>query len=307
MLKKKALRKIFITTLTAFILLVVYSIPSLYQDNTLKTNLEVEYITGIGTNNIYLLDKNNYLVKTKILLDSTSKEEQVKKLIKNLTISDNSKFPDGLKATIPENTKLLEVYYDEHYLTLNFNNKLIKDEEKLEKTIESIVYSVMDLGQIEGVIIEVNGETIDGYNKVLDKSIGINKSYDIKSRKDINKVVVYYLEQLDGVNYYVPVTKYLNDNDEKIKIIIDELTASYIYEPNLMSFLNSNTKLLDYKEQENVMTINFNNAIFDGDNKILEEVTYTLAYSVFANYDVAQVIIQVDGKNVEDVNLKEVD
>lgn len=303
MLKKKALRKIFITTLTAFVLLVVYSIPSLYQDDTLKTNLEVEYITGIGTNNIYLLDKNDYLVKTKILLDSNSKEEQVKKLIRNLTINDNSKFPNGLKATIPENTKLLEVYYDEHYLTLNFNNKLIKYEEKIEKIIESIVYSVMDLGQIDGVIIEVNGETIDGYNKVLDRNIGINKSYDIKSRKDINKVVVYYLEQLDGVNYYVPVTKYLNDNDEKIKIIINELTASYIYEPNLMSFLNSNTKLLDYKEQENVMTINFNNAIFDGDNKILEEVTYTLAYSVFANYDVAQVMINVDGKNIETVGL----
>ena len=303
MLKKKALRKIFITTLTAFVLLVVYSIPSLYQDDALKTNLEVEYITGIGTNNIYLLDKNDYLVKTKILLDSNSKEEQVKKLIRNLTINDNSKFPNGLKATIPENTKLLEVYYDEHYLTLNFNNKLIKDEEKIEKIIESIVYSVMDLGQIDGVIIEVNGETIDGYNKVLDRNIGINKSYDIKSRKDINKVVVYYLEQLDGVNYYVPVTKYLNDNDEKIKIIINELTASYIYEPNLMSFLNSNTKLLDYKEQENVMTINFNNAIFDGDNKILEEVTYTLAYSVFANYDVAQVMINVDGKNIETVGL----
>ena len=303
MLKKKALRKIFITTLTAFVLLVVYSIPSLYQDDTLKTNLEVEYITGIGTNNIYLLDKNDYLVKTKILLDSTSKEEQVKKLIKNLTINDNSKFPNGLEATIPEDTKLLEVYYDEHYLTLNFNNKLIKNEEKVEKIIESIVYSVMDLGEIDGVIIEVNGETIDGYNKVLDRNIGINKSYDIKSRKDINKVVVYYLEQLDGVNYYVPVTKYLNDNDEKIKIIINELTASYIYEPNLMSFLNSNTKLLDYKEAENVMTINFNNAIFDGNNKILEEVTYTLAYSVFANYDVGQVMINVDGKNIETVGL----
>lgn len=303
MLKKKALRKIFVTTLTAFVLLVVYSIPNLYQDDALKTNLEVEYITGVGTNNIYLLDSNDYLVKTKILLDSTSKEEQVKKLIKNLTINNNSKFPNGLEATIPENTKLLEVYYDEHYLTLNFNNKLIKDEEKLEKIIESIVYSVMDLGQIDGVIIEVNGETIDGYNKVLDRNIGINKSYDIKSRNDINKVVIYYLEQLDGVNYYVPVTKYLNDSDEKIKIIIDELTASYIYEPNLMSFLNSNTKLLDYKEAENVMTINFNNAIFDGDNKILEEVTYTLAYSVFANYDVAQVMINVDGKNIETVGL----
>ena len=74
MLKKKAIRKIFITTLTAFILLVAYSIPNMVdEEKTIKTNLEVEYITGIGTNHIYLLDKNNYLVKTNILLDKTNK------------------------------------------------------------------------------------------------------------------------------------------------------------------------------------------------------------------------------------------
>ena len=42
MLKKRALRKIFITTLTAFILLVLYSIPNINKDEeVLKTNLEV--------------------------------------------------------------------------------------------------------------------------------------------------------------------------------------------------------------------------------------------------------------------------
>lgn len=307
MLKKKAIRKIFITTLTAFVLLVVYSIPSLYEDETIKTNLEVEYITGIGTNNIYLLDENGYLVKTKILLDSSNKEEQIKQLINNLIIGDNTKFPNGLSATLPEGTKLLEIFYDENFVTLNFNNKLLKDEENLEKIIESIVYSIIDLGGIKGVILEVNGETIKDYSKVLDKNIGINKRYHIKSRNNINKVVVYYMEEIDGSKYYVPVTKYVNDEDDKIEIIIDELTSSYIYEPNLMSFLNSNTKLLDYKEQENVMTLNFNNAIFDSDNKILEEVTYTLAYSIFDNYDVNQVIIQVDGENIEDISLKDLD
>ena len=67
MLKKKALRKIFITTLTAFILLVTYSIPNLSnKDNTLKTNLEIEYITGIGTNYIYLLDKQTSLLYSQL-------------------------------------------------------------------------------------------------------------------------------------------------------------------------------------------------------------------------------------------------
>lgn len=307
MLRKKALRKIFITTLSAFILLVVYSIPNMTKnDNAIRTNLEIEYITGIGTNNIYLLDKNDLLVKTNILLDKKDKIDQIKLLLNNLIDDNNSKFPNGLSATIPKNTKLIDVVYDEEYVTLNFSKKLLSVKNELkDRMIESIVYSVMDLGDIKGVIITVEDEMIKEYAKVLDKNIGINKKYDIKSRDKINKVVIYYLEEIDDNNYYVPVTKYLNDDRDKIKIIIDELTTSYIYEPNLMSFLNSNTKLLDHEEKENVMSINFNNALFDGNDKIVEEVKYTLAYSIFDNYDVEQVLLQVDGKNIETISKKD--
>lgn len=307
MLRKKALRKIFITTLSAFILLVVYSIPNMTKnDNAIRTNLEVEYITGIGTNNIYLLDKNDLLVKTNILLDKKEKTDQIKLLLNNLIDDNNSKFPNGLSATIPKNTKLIDVAYDEEYVTLNFSKKLLSVKNELkDRMIESIVYSVMDLGDIKGVIITVEDEMIKEYAKVLDKNIGINKKYDIKSRDKINKVVIYYLEEIDDNNYYVPVTKYLNDDRDKIKIIIDELTTSYIYEPNLMSFFNSNTKLLDHEEKENVMSLNFNNALFDGNDKIVEEVKYTLAYSIFDNYDVEQVLLQVDGKNIETVSKKD--
>lgn len=307
MLRKKALRKIFITTLSAFILLVVYSIPNMTKnDNAIRTNLEVEYITGIGTNNIYLLDKNDLLVKTNILLDKKDKIDQIKLLLNNLIDDNNSKFPNGLSATIPKNTKLIDVVYDEEYVTLNFSKKLLSVKSELkDRMIESIVYSVMDLGDIKGVIITVEDEMIKEYAKVLDRNIGINKKYDIKSRDKINKVVIYYLEEIDDNNYYVPVTKYLNDDRDKIKIIIDELTTSYIYEPNLMSFLNSNTKLLDHEEKENVMSLNFNNALFDGNDKIVEEVKYTLAYSIFDNYDVEQVLLQVDGKNIETISKKD--
>ena len=131
------------------------------------------------------------------------------------------------------------------------------------------------------------------------------KNYNIKSRNNINKVVVYYLEEIMENMYYVPVTKYMNDSRDKIKIIIDELASSYIYESNLMSFLNDNIELLDYKEQENIMTLNFNNAIFDSSNKIIEEVKYALAYSVFDNYDVTQILLQVNGNNIETIGIND--
>ena len=105
----------------------------------------------------------------------------------------------------------------------------------------------------------------------LTKEIGINKEYSLTSRNDISKVVIYYLSEIDDEYYYVPVTKYVNDNRDKIKIIVDELASSYIYESNLMSFLHSNVALLDYYEQENVLFLNFNDYLFDSDDKVLEK------------------------------------
>ena len=313
MLKTKAIRKIFITTLSLFILLVVYSIPNTINNNVLRTNLEVENTTGLYTNNIYLLNNDNYLVKAKILLDSKKIEDKIKKIISNLTISKSSKFSNDLKAIIPKDTKLLNMSINNKIVTLNFSSEFLNMKVDKEKQIISgLVYSILDLDDIDGVIILVNNKVLDKYPntkeelpKILDKKIGINKEYNLSSRDNINKVVIYYINKSGNNNYYVPVTKYVNDSRDKIKIIVEELTTSYIYENNLMSFLNSNTRLINYKEQENIMFLNFNKYLFDGNSKVMEEVLYTISYSVFDNYDVNQVMFQVDGKNINTVGRKD--
>lgn len=313
MIRTKAIRKMFITTLTLFILLTVYLIPKTESENVLKTNLEMTNSTNIGTNTIYLLNDNNYLVKTKILLSSTKKEDQVKEILTNLIKSDNQKFPSSLKSTIPENTIVREIIYNNKIITINFSKEILKvTKEKEKQMISSIVYSIIDLKDIDGVSILVEGESLTEYpnsheklNTILDKKIGINKEYNIKSRENIEKVVIYYLEKIDNNIYYVPVTKYLNDSREKIEIIVDELSSSYIYEPNLMSFLNNNTKLISFEEKENVMFLNFNKYLFGDNDKLLEEVAYTIAYSVFDNYDVNVVFFEVDNKEVKQITISD--
>lgn len=313
MIRTKAIRKLFVTTLTLFILLTVYLIPKTETENVLKTNLEMTNNTNIGTNVIYLLNENNYLVKTKILLSSTKKEDQIKELLTNLVENDNQKFPNSLKSTIPENTTIKEIIINNKIVSINFSKEILKVKKSKEKQmISSIVYSVMDLKEIDGVSILVEGESLLEYpnckeklNKVLDKKIGINKEYNISSRDKIEKVVIYYLEKIDNNIYYVPVTKYLNDSREKIEIIVDELSSGYIYEPNLMSFLNNNTKLISFEEKENVMFLNFNEYLFGDNDKLLEEVAYTIAYSVFDNYDVNVVFFEVNNKEVKQITIND--
>ena len=306
MLRKKALRKIFITTMSLFIIMTIYLIP--LTEKTLETNLEFEYITDLANSSIYLLDDNNYLVKTKVLLDNEKIEDNIKSIINNLTITNESKFPDQLKAISPKNT----ITVDNDLVTLDFSKELLNIDEGLSvKLIEAIVYSITELDNITKVNIEVDSlplETYPNSNKKillpLTRDIGINNEYTYNTLDNITKVVIFYGEDIDEDIYYVPVTKYINNNDnkDKIDIIVEELTTSYIYEDNLRSILNENVELID-KEivDSDLFILNFNSALFDSNSILKEEVLYTLSYSVFANYDVNTISFEVDNKEIKTI------
>ena len=270
MLKSRAIRKIFITTLSLFIFLVVYSLPTLDNSYVLKTNLEIESTTGLATDNIYLLNDDGYLVKSRVLLEGTTLEDRIAEVLDQLTVRDENHFPKGLFPYIPKGTKVLNILHGEGKVTVDFSHEFLNMDVYTEKQIISgVVFSILDLGDVEEVIILVEGEVLreypntkEGLSSPLTKNIGINQEYNLTSRDDISKVVIYYLSRINDEMYYVPVTKYLNDSRDKIKIIIDELSTSYIYEPNLMSFLHSQVELLDYYEQENVLFLNFNKFLF---------------------------------------------
>ena len=310
MLKSRAIRKIFITTLSLFIFLVVYSLPTLDNSYVLKTNLEIESTTGLATDNIYLLNDDGYLVKSRVLLEGATLENKIAEILNQLTVRDENHFPKGLFPYIPKGTKVLNILHGEGKVTVDFSHEFLNMDVYTEKQIISgVVFSILDLGDVEEVIILVEGEVLreypntkEGLSSPLTKNIGINQEYNLTSRDDISKVVIYYLSKINDEVYYVPVTKYLNDSRDKIKIIIDELSTSYIYEPNLMSFLHSQVELLDYYEQENVLFLNFNQFLFDSDDKVLEEVLYSISYSVFDNYDVSMVMFEVNDQYVGQVS-----
>lgn len=295
-----------------FILLTAFSIS--FMDNKeelLRVNVEVNDKVQ-ETNDIYLLNKNNYLVKYEIMLDGDSTKDKVLKVLSYLMDVDNSIFSNELSGTIPKGVKILDVICGNQLVTVNFSKKLLEvSGDKEKQMISSIVYSLTDIDDIEGVSILVEGKKLNSYPNskeslpnILNRNIGINKEYKINSRDNISSVVIYYMENIDDELYYVPVTKYLNDDRDKIKIVVEELTTSYIYEENLMSFLNSKTKLIDYREENDTLILNFNEYLFDSKDKVLEEVIYCLGYSVFDNYDVSMVMFEVNGQEVGYINRK---
>lgn len=306
MLKQKALRKMLITSITVVILLMIYLMPtnSKTSTNILDVDKKIEY-TQKDVGYIYLLNDNDLLIRVNVLLDSKeSLENRVTSIINNLL--NTSVGPKNLKSLLPNKTKLVDIDIDDDYLSVSFSKNILEiDKLYQEKLIEEIAYSIFDLKEIKKISIYVEDENINKYFKdipeVITRDFGINKKYDIKSFKNIQKVVVYYMEEIDKNKYFVPVTSYINDDEEKVKIIIENLSSKYIYEPNLISLLNSNTELLNYEINDDIMTLNFNNSIFISDGNVLEEVVYTISNSVFDNYDIDKIIFNVENKTINEI------
>lgn len=296
MLRKKALKRISLTTLVLFIMLVTFSFDMLSQDK--NTNLdEVEYVSNLNTTHIYLLNKDNYLVKVDILINPEDVSKQALEILKNLYTS-NKKY-NNLKGLIPSNTKINKIDYVNDTLIIDFSSDLLKVNKDLEeKVIESIVYSLLEIKGVNNIKIKIDGKIVNKLEKsnitlpdILDNSLGINKTFAINSLKDIQSVVLYYVFNNDNSDYYVPVTKYINSREDKVKIIIDSLKGSFTSSTNLKSYLNYKD-IKDYSLDNDILTITFNSL----NDENLESVTYTLACSVFDSTDIKKVIFEVKDK-----------
>lgn len=323
MLKRISIRKIYLTTLILGLFFLLYLIPSITNnEKELNPKQYVEYVNKeVDAHEIFLFDSNNYVARASIILSDKAIDvtKKAKELLEALVLDGKreSLIPNGFKAIIPTDTEILSINYDSGMITVDFSEEILNiKKEYEEKMIEAIVYTLTSIDDVKKVKILVAGKPLDNLPNskkklpaILDRSYGINKEYDITTYKNINPTTVYYINKQKDQYYYVPVTKYTNDTRDKIKIIIDELSSGPIYETNLMSFLNTNTKLLNYELKDKILSLEFNNYILSDldTNNILEEVIYSISLSVADNYDAEEVIFYVNKEEVYKSVLKNIE
>lgn len=317
MLKRFFSKRLIMCSAVLFALFLMCIIPSNeeidFKENVTYTNNEVTKST------IFLLDKNNYLARTSVVTNNKDITKKAKELLQVL-IKDGdgeSKIPNGFKSIIPSDTEILSIEYENSLIKVNFSANLLDVKEKYEeKVVEAIVYTLTSIEEVKNVIIYVDGDILSKLPKTgiilpstLDRSYGINKEYDLKSYKNVNSVIVYYVSKYNDETYYVPVTKYVNDSREKIKIIIDELASSPLYNTNLMSYLNGNITLLANELDIDTLSLVFDDYLFSDINSknILEEVIYSISLSAFDNYDIKEVIFEVNDEEIYKSVLKTIE
>ena len=307
MIKRISLKKISICLIAIAAIFLFYLFPT---NDKLKINEELEYIEEGNVSTIFLMDSNNYLAKTSISLDDSDITSKAKKLLTALIQGEKytEKIPNGFKSIIPNGTKILNIEYKDEVIKVDFSSELMDTNvDNEEKIIEAIIYTLTSIDNVKYVIIYMNGELLTKLPQsnitlpsALDRSFGINKEYDINSDKNITKTTVYYINKYNDKEYYVPVTKVSNDSREKAEIIIEELSNTSTYNANLMSYLNSNTKVVSLNEDDKKLVIDFNDYIYNDidSNEILDEVIYTICLSIQDNYNVDTVVFTVDNKEI---------
>ena len=317
MLRKFAYNKIFRTTGMLLLLLLLLVFPaskeySLEDEKTVKTS------NTIKQKEVFLIDKDGYVARTLMKINAKTNEEYAKKLIELLIIGGKyeNELPNGFKAIIPSDTKINDVKIDNDNILIDLSSDFLElNSNNFQRAIEALTYNITTIDDIKYLYINIDGNKLlkspngSYLTQPFSRKDGINNSYDVTNYKNVSKTTIYYVNKNNKGYYYVPVTKVNNDDRDKIKIIIDELTSSHIYETNLMSFLNYNTKLLNYELKEDVLTLDFNNFLFDDEagKNILEEVIYSISLSIRDNYDVNEVVFTVDGKEITKSVIKNIE
>lgn len=313
MIKKSISKRIIIASLALLILLITYMFPTSYESSNINQTLSY---TEPNKSTIYLIDNYNMVSRTKtVVKDNKDIISTSTNIINALIINSNSsKYnPSGFKAVIPENTKINSINYSENILKINFNENFLnvnKDTE--EKMIEALIFSLTEIDEVKGIMIFVNNNLLSELPNskkklpdVLDRSYGINKVYELDDIKNTTKTTIYYLSEYEENKYYTPVTYINNDTQDKVEIIIERLKSSPINQTNLMSYLASSAELLNYEITESAVNLTFNNYIFEefSNNNILEEVKYTIGLSIKDNYNVDEVVFNVNNEKIANFEL----
>ncbi len=306
MIKKYTINKICVTSISFFLLLMFYLVPT-------SPNKEIKIDKSITDKKevvVYLMDNDYYLGR---MIEYASYDNIIDLVNKKLNILINgSDVLNDFKPLIPKNTKVNSVKIDKNNIYIDFSRELLNVSKYNEEVmIESIIYTITDINGINNIYLSINNEPLKYLPKSkkeipypLNRSYGINKEYDINNLKDITKTTIYFNKKNNDIEYLVPVTKIMNTNSEKIDIIIEELKSIVNAQYNLNSYINNNLEIVSHEVNNDKMNIIFNEYILDKDKSVLlEEVKYAIAESIFDNYDVNEIVFNTkDRSNIATIS-----
>ncbi|MCY8145444.1 spore germination protein GerM [Bacillus inaquosorum] len=261
---------------------------------------------------LYLIDKNGYVVAQTLPLPKSegTAKQALEYLVQGGPVSEI--LPNGFRAVLPADTTVNVDIKKDGTAIADFSNefKNYKKEDE-QKIVQSVTWTLTQFSSIDKVKLRING------HELREMPVGGTPISDDLSRKDginletagvndltaTHPLTVYYLAENDDSEYYVPVTKRI-DNSEKddITAAINELAKGPSKVSGLLTDFSEDVKLVSKpKIKDGRVTLDFNQSIFgSADEKtkmISSEVLNSIVLTLTEQPDVKSVSVKVNGKS----------
>lgn len=275
------------------------------EETTGEEIVDEEAVEGSVMTELYLLDKNGYVVPQTLPLPKTESvaKQALQYLVEGGPVTEM--LPNGFAAVLPVDTQV-DVDIKDKTAIVNFSNefKNYKPENEL-KILQSVTWTLTQFDSIEKVKLRLNGHDLNempvagtpiGQDSSRANGINIDTS-EVVDITNTKAATVYYLAGEEGSYYYVPVTRRVQDNG--IEGVVAELVKGPSYTSTLLNDFSPDVELVEEPKIENgVVTLNFNESIYGSfEEKIISQhLLNTLVLSITENKGIESVEVMVNGK-----------
>lgn len=258
---------------------------------------------------VFLEDGNGLLAPVSLSLPKGDNSAMLKDSLTALISKGAyaSAIPDGFQGVLPEGTQVKHVSVDKEKLAViefnsKFNDYKAADERKI---LEAITWTLTGQDGIQGVQLWVDGKKLTEMplkgtplDRPLSRSIGINLPKHGSLLMNSSAVTVYFsAASPEGIQYYVPVTRFVPAGQEPVKAAINELIAGPESGNGLEMVMTQETELDSVKAGQNgVVTVSLNDDMFADGKDVPAEMLESVVLTVAQNSEDALVQIRLNGK-----------
>lgn len=219
-----------------------------------------------------------------------------------------SSLPSGFHGILPAGTTVQSVTVDKEKglaiveFNAKFNEYAVEDERKI---LEAVTWTLTGDEAIQGVQIWVDGKKLSEMplkgtplDRPLSRNMGINLPKSGTIAMNSSAVTVYFsAASPDGVQYYVPVTRFIPAGLEPVKAALNELISGPESGDGLEMVMTDGTLLDSVEEGQNgVVTVSLKDDMFVDGDKVPAEMLESVVLTVAQNSEDSLVQIRLNGK-----------
>lgn len=250
---------------------------------------------------VYALHESDNLVKTYV--EKGEEQDPIHAIFDVLTTKSNQ-LPAGTTSLISPMTTLNDYKLDNGVLTLDLSADFLDyTTEEEQDLLSSLVWTYTELGDVDKVKFEIDGESVNNLNgalsvgRGLDRSMGINLELDTTNYDETQLVTLYFVTDDSQEGLLVPVTRLISASTDPITYAVSALIQGPVNE-NYISVFDQNTTLLSEPVvSEGLISLNFSKELYydSEQTKVSSMMLTQLVMTLTELEDIEMVSVSING------------